>query len=93
MATPIKDFFHEYSDAFVIIGIFSCVSILIVGLIMRMDKAHINAITDECNFIKEVIDPNAKLIHGICISKSNYKVYIYTKSGSQVTKKELQYEQ
>ena len=87
--TPIKDFIKKFDEPiFFIISI--VISALLISTLFKF-LAYIdnNAKESNCSFIKETVDSNTKLLDGLCISKKDDKVYIYSKYGTEIKRKEL----
>lgn len=87
--TPIKDFLKQYDEACIfIVGIIIAISFLI-AIFRFADYTTTNAMERNCSFIRETVASDVRFMNGLCISKKDDKVYIYSKYGTEIKRKEL----
>lgn len=87
--TPIKDFLKQYDEACLfIVGIIIVISLLI-AIFRFTDYTTTNAMERNCSFIRETVASDVRFMNGLCISKKDDKVYIYSKYGTEIKRKEL----
>ena len=87
--TPIKDFLKQYDEACLfIVGIIIVISLLI-AIFRFTDYTTNNAMERNCSFIRETVASDVRFMNGLCISKKDDKVYIYSKYGTEIKRKEL----
>lgn len=91
--TPIKDFLKQYDEACIFI-VSIIVSIIIaisfqIAIFRFTDYTTTNAMERNCSFIRETVASDVRFMNGLCISKKDDKVYIYSKYGTEIKRKEL----
>ena len=83
--TPIKDFLKQYDEACIfIVGI-----IIAISLPIAIFRFADYTMERNCSFIRETVASDVRFMNGLCISKKDDKVYIYSKYGTEIKRKEL----
>lgn len=87
--TPIKDFLKQYAESCIfIVGIIIAIS-LPIAIVRFTNYTTTNAMERNCSFIRETVASDVRFMNGLCISKKDDKVYIYSKYGTEIKRKEL----
>ena len=87
--TPIKDFLKQYDESCIFIAIIIIAISLLIAIFRFTDYTTTNAMERNCSFIRETVASDVRFMNGLCISKKDDKVYIYSKYGTEIKRKEL----